>query len=152
MSTKFSVLSLSTMFLITSCLESNKKYYPLKQCNNQEAIYTTYQKCDLSDVKNYYDVIVDNSKKSNKVILFLQDGASSYSLGIFFKNLLKKRDDHKYNTNRSVLGNEISNLIETINASDTSFYLINQTPFLKQNKLSDGDLSKLTHEQGKKNI
>ncbi len=150
MSTKFSTLSLSVLFLTTSCFNSNKKNYFLKQCNNQDNTYATYQKCDLTDVKNYYDVIVDNSKKSNKVILFLQDGATFYSLGGSFKNLFKKDDKHQYNTTRSVLGDEISNLIETIKASDTSFYLINQTPFLKQNKFSDGDLSKLTYEQGKK--
>ena len=123
---------LSTI-LLTSCLGANKKYYPIKQCGNQDANHTKYQKCDLSDVKDYYDVIIDNSAKSNKVILFLYGGPLVSSFG----SVLKASIQNEYE-------------LAAAKATGVSYYLMNQSQYLKQNKFLDGNIDKLTYEDGYK--
>ncbi len=126
---------LSTL-LIASCNQEkvkNKVYYPLKQCNNQNSDYTKYQKCDLEDIKDYYDVIVDNSKKSNKVLLWIEGGPIITSPGADYK---KSINDHYVPLSAKNEG--------------ISFYLMNQSQYLKQNKFLDGNIDQLTYEDGYK--
>ena len=134
---------LVTSLLMTSCLGANKKYYPVKQCNNQESAYTEYQKCDLTNIKDYYDVIVDNSAKSNKVILWLIGGPMVSSLAPHLNDVANGKETKE-------IPFEYQNLIKTIKASDTSFYVINQSQYLKQKKFLDGNLEKFTYEAGYK--
>ena len=124
---------LLSSFLITSCLNANKKYYPAKQCGNQDSVYTEYQKCDLSNIKDYYDVIIDNSKKSNKVVLYLAGGPDVSSPYEEFK----KDIDYDYG-------------LKVLEINGVSHFLMNQSQYLKQKKFLDGNLEKFTYEDGYK--
>ncbi len=143
MNKKFSALSLSTLLLATSCFGGNKNYYPLKQCNNQDSTHTMYQKCDLTDVKEYYDVIVDNSKKSNKVVLWVLGGPLKSSYGKLIKDGLAGKEVPQYFS-------FYIDFFKEFQKSDTSIYLVNQSQYLKQKKYLDGNIEKLTYEDGYK--
>ena len=149
MKKKLSFLMLS--LIATSCGNQKSTYFPDKQCNNnKERVYLKYEACDLKDAKDYYEVIIDNSKKSNKVVLFLANGPDSSSPGWLWKTFLNPENDDQKEEMREFLDDGIINMLETIKASDASFYLINQSLFLKQEKFEKGDLSKFTYEQGEK--
>ncbi len=126
--------TLLSSLLLTSCFGNNKKYYPLKQCGNQDANHTKYQKCDLNEVSDYYDVIVDNGAKSNKVILYVYGGPLVSSLGEVLK-VDQVQSEYK---------------LQAAKKAGVSFYLMNQSQYLKQNKFLDGNIDKLTDEDGYK--
>ncbi len=126
--TKLKITFILPTLLITGCIPNTKTYYPIKQCNNQDKIYTNYQKCDLTNIKDYYDVISGDDKNDN-VLLFLEGGPSLSSSGKKWKDSAKKT---------SSLQAAASGLV--------SYYLINQSQWLKQAKFLDGDLTNFTHE------
>ena len=130
--------------LMTGCLGGNNQkevYYPVKQCSNQESVHTKYQKCDLTDIKDYYDVVIDNSAKSNKVILLQIGGPTHTSFGETLKEILKTNST-KYDYSPPV------KFAKYLQKEGISLYLFNQSQFLKQKKFKYGNLDKLTYEQG----
>ncbi len=124
---------LLSSFLITSCTGANKQYYPIKQCENQDEIHTKYQKCDLEDIKDYYDVIIDNSKVNNNVVLYLYGGPMISSPAQTIRD------------NFAAVYNET-----TQKDIGYSYYLMNQIQYLKQKKFLDGNLENFTYEDGYK--
>ena len=127
------LLIISTL-LITGCNQKSKTYDPFLQCNNnQNQTYLKYEKCDLNDAEDYYDVIIDKSDKSNNIILWLEGGPQQSSPSASFR----KNIDNRYDT-------------YVAKANNVSFYLINQSQWLKQARFLDGDLTKFTYEDAYK--
>ncbi len=116
--------------LLTSCFEKKEQFYKTKQCGNQSSTYSKYEKCDLTEVKDYYDVLVDNSAKSNKVILYLDGGPSITSFG-------KQMRDNIMNYR----------WIKSAKDNNISYYLINQSQWLKANKFVESDIKQMTKSQ-----
>ena len=131
-------------FAVTSCFGGGTKYYPLKQCGGQDSTHTKYQACDLKNVEDYYDVLVDNSAKSDKVILFAIGGPVTSSAGQTIKDYISGK------SKKANLPSEYLHFFKSFKDKDISIYLINQMQWLKQAKFKDGNLDKLTYEDGRK--
>ncbi len=119
-----------SIILLTSCFEKKQQFYKTKQCSNQSNTYIKYEKCDLTNIQDYYDVIVDNSAKSNKVILYLVGGPSNISPG---KQMRDNIQNYRW--------------AKTAKDHGVSYYLINQSQWLKANKFVEGDVKKMTLAQ-----
>ncbi len=63
--------------ITTSCFQkAPSQVGGVAQCNNQDDTYKKYQKCDLTNLKDYYTTLVGDETKNDKIILWLTGGPS----------------------------------------------------------------------------
>ena len=114
--------------LISSCTTPQNPY-EIKQCQNQERNHTKYQACDLSDIKDYYDVALDYLDESDKVILYLEGGPHVSTSITKIKTRIKADKD---------------NFFDALKKEKISFLMVNEAHWLKQKKYKNGNLEKWT--------
>ena len=125
-----------TGLLISGCAPQSKTTtYLIKQCQNQDQTHTKYQACDLSDIKDYYDVGLDYLDESDKVILYLE-GGPSLSTTIDLKEAeIKKGNDNFFNA---------------LSKNKISFLMVNQAHWMKLKKYQEGNIDKWTPSDAQK--
>ena len=118
--------------LISSCTTPQNPY-EIKQCQNQERNHTKYQKCDLSDIKDYYHPIIDHTATSDKVFLYLQGGPDLSTIAPTFTSEFE--------------GGE-NDFFRMLDENQISLFLINQSQWMKQAKFKDGFLFNFNEKDG----
>ncbi len=128
MNKKFNALALGSLVLTTSCFgKPNVLVNGTRQCNDQEKEYKTFQACDL-ELKDWYDPIIGDPEKADKVVLWWVGGPQPASPGALVKqlDLVKKHIPMIYQ------------MLDTFKKENVAYVLLNQAQWLKQNKIKNG--------------
>ena len=157
----FLTTSLSSCINVRKAADYAGKHFKAS-CNDIDYKYTTYQKCEITDIEQLFHVRVDNMDKSDKVILMLDGGVNweggglpdTYQhFGKFDPGNPPPTFDPKDNDSFHSYGItpwEVQ-LLEVVNDFNVSLYSIRQSQWLKWKTFNEaGDISGLTYEDGYK--